>query len=164
MHAFTDNQERPWTLEIHVGALKRVKALCGVELHKLVDDELKPLAALVADPVKLVDVLYVLCQEQAVEKGLTDEDFGRAMAGDTLEQATDAFVEELIDFFPDARVRAGLRKMLSTARQVKDKLLQRVAKETEKLDADAIASTLLSSAGNAQGSSASTRRRARSAS
>src|ERR1043165_6369596 len=108
MHTFKDNADRTWTVAINVTALKRVRDLVHVDLYKLVDQGLKPLADLVSDPVQLADVLYCLCKDEADSRQVSDEDFGRALGGDAILLAAVAFVEELVVFFPRARARASL--------------------------------------------------------
>jgi hypothetical protein len=156
MRTFTDNAGRTWTIAINVAAIKRVRGLLGVDLYKLVDDGFKPLGALVGDPVKLADVLYCLCKDEADTKKVSDEDFGRALAGDAITLATDAFLEELIDFFPEARARSSLRKIVTESRKVRDRLLGQAEKVLEKFDADREANKLLRSFGIAPESSEST--------
>ena len=58
------------------------------------------LEKLINDPILLCDVIYCVCMEEADSRGVSDEDFGRAMAGDAIELATTALLEELVDFFP----------------------------------------------------------------
>lgn len=156
MHSFRDNAGRTWTVVINVAVVKRVRGLVNIDLYKLVDDGFKPLAALVADPVQLADVLYCLCKDEADAKQITDEDFGRALAGDAITLAADAFVEELIDFFPDARARASLTKVLAAGRKVRDKLLVHAETVIETLDPETVANKLIASFGNSPGSSGST--------
>lgn len=156
MHSFRDNVGRTWTVAINVAAVKRVRGLVNIDLYKLIDDGFKPLAALVADPVQLADVLYCLCKDEADAKSVSDEDFGRALAGDAITLAADAFVEELIDFFPDARARASLTKVLAAGRKVRDKLLAHAETVIETLDPLAEASKLIASFGNSPASSGST--------
>ena len=63
MKTFTDNKGRIWTLEVTVATVKRVRALCRVDLNSIVelDKNNKPSAELLerlsSDPVLLVDVL-----------------------------------------------------------------------------------------------------------
>jgi hypothetical protein len=148
MHSYRDNAGRTWTVVINVAAVKRVRGLVGIDLYKLIDDGFKPLAALVADPVQLADVLYCLCQDEADAKQITDEDFGRALAGDAITLAADAFVEELIDFFPDARARSSLTRVLAAGRKVRDKLLLHAETVIETLDPETAANALIASYGN----------------
>jgi hypothetical protein len=122
MKSFTDNKGRTWTLEVTVATVKRVRALCRVDLNSIVelDKNNKPSAELLerlsSDPVLLVDVLYAICKPQADKLGVSDEDFGEAMAGDVIEHATTALLEEVIDFFPEAK-RLVMRKILSASRK-----------------------------------------------
>ena len=113
MKTFTDTAGRTWTVAVHVDSIKRVKSLLDVNLLDAVEGKL--LEKLVADPVLLCDILYCLCKPQADAQGVSDEDFGRAMAGDAVEAATTALLEELADFFPAQR-RALLRKALGKLR------------------------------------------------
>src|SRR5512133_3630002 len=101
MKTFTDNTGRCWTLTINVDAIKQVKGLIGVDLLEAVGGNL--LERLSGDPVLLCDVLYALCKPQADAEKVSDSDFGRSMSGDAIETATDAFLEELCDFFPQRR-------------------------------------------------------------
>jgi hypothetical protein len=156
VHSFRDNAGRTWTVVINVAAVKRVRGLVNIDLYKLIDDGFKPLGALVSDPVQLADVLYCLCKDEADAKSVSDEDFGRALAGDAITLAADAFVEELIDFFPDARARASLTKVLAAGRKVRDRLLDHAETVIETLDPETAASALIASFGNSPGSSAST--------
>ena len=122
MKSFTDNMGRTWTLVVNVAAIKRVRALCGVDLNAIVevDRDNNPTAELLerlsTDPVLLVDVLYAVCKPECEQKGVTDEDFGAAMAGDAIEQATGALLDEVVDFFPEAK-RTALRKILAATRR-----------------------------------------------
>lgn len=97
MRTFSDTQGRQWSVDLNIGAIKRVKSLVGVDLLQTKDGQL--LISLADDPVKLADVLFAIVQPQAQSRGVSDEDFGAALGGDTIRLATEAFVEELIDFF-----------------------------------------------------------------
>ena len=113
MTTFNDNTGRTWTVTINVDAIKRVKSLLTVNLLDAIEGKL--LERLVADPVLLCDILYALCKPQADAAGVKDEDFGRAMAGDAIDAAATAFLEELASFFPKGR-RDLLRKALAKLR------------------------------------------------
>ena len=122
MKTFIDNAGRGWTIQINVDAIRRVRDLVAVNLLEVVDGKL--LDRLIGDPILLCDVIYAICKTDADAKAVSDVDFGRAMAGDAIEAATTALLEELVDFFPLAR-----RKVLSKA------LLKLKALETAALKA-----------------------------
>jgi len=120
MKSFMDSTGRAWSLAINVDAVKRVKALVNVDLLQAVEGKL--IEQLVSDPILLCDVVYVLCKPQADQLGVSDEDFGRAMAGDAIEQATSAMLEELVDFFPSRR-RALLTKAVGKFRTLQETVI-----------------------------------------
>lgn len=155
MKTFRDNAGRPWTVVINVYAVKRVRGLLGLDLYSLVDDRFQGLGKLLADPVALVDVLYVLCKDEADKLGVSDEDFGRGMGGDAIEHASTAFLEELTDFFPEPRVRAGIRRVIEAGRKMRDSLLTHMEGSLAAIDPDAEARRLIGSSGSSPGSSGS---------
>lgn len=103
MKTFVDTQERTWSVAVNVTAMKRVRDLCKVDLMDAVTDGGKLLERLTLDPVLLCDVIFALCRDQAVKDGVSDEAFGSAMAGDPIEDATTALLEELVNFFPETK-------------------------------------------------------------
>ena len=115
MKTFRDNASRTWNLALNVYAVKKVRDLMGVDLLDL-DSGDKPedklLSRLIADPILLVDLLYVVCKDQADKEGVTDEQFGQAMSGDVIDAASKAFLEELADFTPSPRDRARAKKVI----------------------------------------------------
>ena len=132
MKSFTDNAGRIWTVAVNVAALKRVRAICNVDLNAIVEmDEknnpsTKLLEQLSTDPVLLVDVLYAVCKNEADAQGITDEEFGMAMAGDVTDHGTAALLDEIVNFFPEAK-RQAFQKILSATRR-----FEKIARE--KLD------------------------------
>ena len=119
MKCFTDNAGRSWTIAINVDAIKRVRGLVDVDLLEVIEGKL--IDRLIRDPVLLCDVVYAVCKPEADQKGVSDEDFGRAMAGDAIEQATGALLEELVGFSPSPRDRANLGRVLEATRRVMDR-------------------------------------------
>jgi len=122
MKTFTDNAGRDWVIEINVASLKRVKGLTGTDLIGLaVSMDTSVAERLASDPILLCDVLYAVCKPQADERGVSDEEFGRAMAGDAIESATVALLEDIVGFCPSPRDRAALGRVLTAMRDARDK-------------------------------------------
>jgi hypothetical protein len=124
MKCFKDNQNRNWTIVVNVAAVKRVRSLLEINLLDVVklDEKNRPnvdlLEQLASDPVLLCDVIYCICKPDADAQSISDEDFGSAMSGDAIEHATTALLEELVDFFPEAK-RLVLRKLMHAGEKVK---------------------------------------------
>ena len=128
MRTFNDNAGRTWTLAINVDAVRRVRSIVNVDLLEAVEGKL--IEKLVGDPILLCDVIYVICKPEADQRSITDEDFGRSMAGDAIDHATTSLLEELVDFFPKSR-RALLTKALGKFRQLETKAIQLVDKQLD---------------------------------
>ena len=111
-HEFTDEKGRVWSIHIAVSDLKRVRR-AGIDIFRN-GVGLQDIATLMADPVTLVDVIYVLCQERARALNVSDEDFGRAMRGDVIAEATRALLGAIASFTPNpmsAALRRGIEDM-----------------------------------------------------
>lgn len=119
MHTFQDSNGRVWAVNINVGTLKRVRALCGVDLYNILSFEGKDtglLEQLANDPILLVDVIYAVCKDEADRLGITAEAFGESMAGDAIVNATNALLDDLVDFFPAAK-RMVLNRIMNATRR-----------------------------------------------
>lgn len=134
MKTFTDSKCRDWTVDVNVTAVKRVRDRLSIDLLDLSSGQL--FEKLVADPIALVDVLYVLCEPQANERQVTDVQFGEAMAGDAIEAATTALLESLIEFFPKAK-RAVLEKAVQKLRTVEAMAAQVASQRLDSPEIDA---------------------------
>lgn len=143
MKQFTDNAGRTWTIAINVSAIKRVRDLLKIDLLEIVEGAL--LERLIRDPVLLCDVVYVVCKPEADTQGVDDEDFGRALAGDAIERATVALLEDLADFSPSPRDRANLKKVLEQTWRAMDLARELV---TRKLDSGALERAIAQALGN----------------
>ncbi len=122
MKTFKDEAGRTWTLAVNVSAIKRVRDLIDVDLMQLVEGEAKLIERLYTDPILLVDVLYAICKPQADKESVTDEQFGEAMAGDAIELATTALLDDIISFFPSSRSRERITKVMAKFRAVIEKV------------------------------------------
>lgn len=156
MHTFTDNCGRTWTVTVNVEAVKRVRGLLNVDLLEVLDGKL--LERLAADPILLCDLVYCLCKPEADAKGVSDEEFGRAMAGDAIDGATVALMEELVDFFPRERRRL-LAKALAKLRMLESKAvdvaMQKLESPALEREMDEALARLTDSSGSLPESSAS---------
>ncbi len=149
MRTFTDNAGRTWTVAINIDAIKRVRALLDVDLLEIVDGKL--IERLIRDPVLLCDVVYVLCKPETDAQGVSDEEFGRAMAGDAIEHATKALLEELVGFSPSPRDRANLQRVLETTWNVMDKARDVIEARLATVDTEALVAQALATSGSSSG-------------
>jgi len=136
MQKFTDARGRDWSIEINVATAKRVKKALDVDLLGALDGTL--LQRLAGDPCLLCDVLYVLVQDQCTAQQVSDEQFGEGLAGEAIEHAGTALLEELVDFFPPAK-RQILRDVLARLDDLQEKT---AAAATERIKGPAMEQAL----------------------
>ncbi|KKL75077.1 hypothetical protein LCGC14_2058490 [marine sediment metagenome] len=117
MAKFTDSKGRDWLIRVDVAAIRHIRDLFEINLGDI-GEAPKYLVRLADDVVLLCDLLFVLCEEQAKEKKISDEDFGRSLAGDAIDHATMALEEAITDFFPQRKrsLLQRLRKKIETVR------------------------------------------------
>ena len=149
MKTFKDNAGRSWTITVNVDAIKRVRSLLEVNLMEAVEGKL--LEQLVSDPVLLCDIIYVLCKPEAESQQISDEDFGRSMAGDAVEHATTALLEELVEFFPLPKRRL-LTKALDKLKTLEAKALEVAEKRLDSPELEAEMEAALRELGASSGS------------
>ncbi len=136
MRQFKDNAGRTWTVDINVATLKRVRGLTGVDLMQVIEGTL--IEKLIRDPVLLCDVVYAVCKPEAdaATPRVSDEEFGKAMAGDAIEAATSALLDELVGFCPSPRDRANLGRVLQATHRVMDKARDLTEKRIQTLTSE----------------------------
>ena len=130
--------------------VKRVRCLLDVDLLGLVDGSL--IERLISDPVLLCNIVYVMCRPAAQERGLSDDDFGKAMAGDAIEHATIALLEDLADFSPSPKQRAILHRVLTTTWAAMDKARDLVEARMDSGELDRVVEQALKSVTDLSGS------------
>lgn len=135
MKSFKDGAGRTWDVEIDAWLIKQVAARTGVQLARLLDDNWALWGELVKDPVKFVDVLFVLVGDRAEKLGVSEEQFFRGLSGDPLEAAYEAFRGAFADFSPRhlrAILNAASDKAKVATERATEKALRTLERETQK--------------------------------
>lgn len=159
MANFTDAQNREWKVFIDIPTVKKLKER-DLDILKMFDGGMEVFEKIVGDPIRLVDTLWLVCEEQIKERGLDEVGFAKSLYGDTLMGASEALVEGVCDFFPDPKRRAGIRLMLRKSKEAGEIMLDQALAEVEGLDvskiAEAVASESTAKSGEQPDTSAST--------
>ena len=106
-----------WRVELDAPTIEEV-----IEKHQinLVDLESDPLIQLRGNPMKLVAVIYLICQEQVEKAGLDPKQFARQLPSPP-DPMLDALQEAIVGFFPTGRashVREALAKLAAMAEEM----------------------------------------------
>jgi hypothetical protein len=134
MAQFLDNKNRKWVVEVNVAQIRRVRSLIDLDLYKLCSEGLKGLSEVVGDAMRLVDVVFALVHEQAKTAKVTDEDFAEGMAGDAIQQAAEALMQALTDFFPSQNLRVVMSRAREKGKELEQLLAERDLARLDSLD------------------------------
>jgi hypothetical protein len=126
---FKDNSGKDWQLTIDVNALRRVKEGTSVDLMRILEPDF--LMELGNDVITLVGVLWSVVELQADRAGITPEDFGASLTGESLDNATSALIDGIADFFPPNRALI-LRKIKAKADQTVDQATAQILEILDK--------------------------------
>ena len=165
MKTFTDTEGRLWNVKGSLGAFERVKTGTGVDMLDLPTTQ--QCLREISDVFKLGKVLYCMCEDQVVARGIAPEQFADAFNADTLYEASNALIEEVI-FFCRKDLRPMMQMALDKAKEAETRAIaamkERVETMGQELDtAMASLSTFTDSATSSAASSASTPANGRSA-
>jgi hypothetical protein len=152
MREFRDDQGRPWQVALTVASALRVRDNVTVDV---VDEESGERKAVPFDMVdaanisqtfqvlrsqyaKIGEILYALLTKQIEAKGLSREDFLDGLRGDSLDAATKALEQELVDFFPQ-RLRKMIGLLAQKMDEVQSEMLGRAEAGLEKATVESLA-------------------------
>lgn len=148
MKSFTDTEGRVWSIRGSLGAFERAKMLAGVDMLDLPTTQncLKQ----INDVFTLGRVLYAMCQDQAEARGLTPEQFADGFNADTLHEASNALLDEVV-FFCRKDLRPALQMALEKARQADARVVETMQSRVQAMEKhmDAAIESLLTSTSSA---------------
>lgn len=134
MRQFLDEQNRTWGIRVDVTTLRKVRERVGIDLTKVFSSR-ESLEGLVCDVITLVDVLHALCLEQCESRKVDAEGFATALYGDSIDRATSALMESIIDFFPQGRGKI-LRQLWDKSKQIAEIEQQRLTEAVQVLTSE----------------------------
>lgn len=121
MPQFTDELGRDWSVEITYHTVCRVRSALKINLLEILDSGAALVGRINEDLELLVDLLWVVCSEQAERAAVDDELFGRGLAGDSFLHARAALEEALVNFFPPPK-RELLRRIFQMGQALRTEL------------------------------------------
>lgn len=136
MHSFEDKEGTEWRINVDFNQVRVTRKTLGIDLLTLYGDGENgaggALQKLSEDTFVLIDTLFVLCRQQAEDAGIDGEAFAGLLDGDSIENATDALMEELCDFFPSTRADS-LRVLLEKSRAAGELQMGQAQKKLDEL-------------------------------
>lgn len=96
---FTDSKNQSWTLSLNAPLVRKIQQATGINLTDLKSD---PFERLAMDPLTLADVIWILCETQAKDAGLSAEEFLTQIAPN-IDDAVAALEASVTNFFPASK-------------------------------------------------------------
>jgi len=138
MKSFTDKTGESWDLDLNIGAAMRLKSRLDIDIENAVTfdksnnpEDVSLLERIAEDSILLFNVIFILCEKQVQDRKLTQEQFAERFTGDTIEAATDALLDEIVNFSRPAK-----RKVLQRLRQISKEYSDRAGKQLDQVLAD----------------------------
>ena len=168
MREFRDDQGRPWQVALTVASALRIRDNVTIDVVDEASGERKAVPFDMVDAAnisqtfqvlrsqyaKIGEILYALLTKQVEAKSLTREDFLDGLRGDSLDAATKALEQELVDFFPQ-RLRKMIGLLASKMDEVQNEMLDRAEAGLEKATIESLAGVSGMPSGKPQESSES---------
>ena len=133
MKSFADKNKQVWDIELNIGAAIRLKSRLGIDIENVItlNNQAKPedisvLEKISSDAIFLFNIIYVLCEKQCKERNLSEEAFAESFDAESIELATEALLDEIVNFSRPAK-----RKVLEQLRRISREFS---AKAGQKLD------------------------------
>ena len=140
MKSFRTTDGAEWEVRVNVLTIKRVEEETGIRLTAIVDDDAMR-AKLFSDDLRFAETVLAVIRPQLEAAGKTDANFFEALDGTTIEQAAEALLAEIVDFFQEPR-KGLLKKWLARHREAVAKVQAEsaavVAANIETMDMEAM--------------------------
>lgn len=95
MQTFKDNMNQEWGLTLTLGAVRSIRDRIGLDLLNA-QDQIRALGSL----TDRLTIVFLLCETQAKDYEVSTDDFEeRLMGGDYVQQASEALLTELANFY-----------------------------------------------------------------
>ena len=153
MRSFSDTEGRQWNVKGTLGVFERIKQMTEVDMLDLPTTQ--QCLRQISDPFVLGKVLYATCQDQCESRNVTPEQFADGFNADTLHEATNALLEEVV-FFCRKDVRPALTMVLEKARKADDRMVAQMESRMAELETeiDAAVEAMLTTTSSATSSPA----------
>ncbi len=146
MSTFRDSDGRQWEPEINVVTIGRVRDRLKINLLEVVLPD-STLGQRLADPCLMVDVLFLLCQDQAAKLGVDEVAFGKAMTADGIEDGFMLVLEGVVNFSPRG-LRPAYQKVFEKAKAMEAAQAARIRKTVEEPEFEAMLNRAIDELGN----------------
>jgi len=127
MSKFKDDKGREWTLVLNYHIASRIEDELEIPL-------LSKLQEVEFSPRHCVEMVWMLIEQQAEKKGVTPEDFGGSVVGETLEHLSDALLDCIAFFYKGLNPQQA--RLLTNMKEMRRQFTQQVLDRMEDTTSD----------------------------
>lgn len=131
MAKFRDADGKEWELRVTAGHLRPLREEFGIDLRDALKPEDNSFAEALGDAERFGQILGVLLRPQLEKAGISPDEFGYRLDGETIERAGTALWQAVMDFYRPrtgekaaAAFRTGLAKVTSRTNAAWDKVAE----------------------------------------
>lgn len=131
MSSFTDTRGEKWTISVNFGTAHKLKQELEIDLLSHLKDPKEAMTFMVSldeDPFQLGQIIYTLAKPE--KAGLTVDDLFAALDSEKADEAYQALIEAVIDFFP-TRLRAQMKKLFAKSIALQTEQMEQLMQEVE---------------------------------
>lgn len=134
---FADEHGDAWDVKVTGGTIKRVKNMMAgengnpVNIIDIINLKTDTARRFSSDVEFQVDLLWAVCHPQAVIRNVSAEQFAERLAGDAFGEAINRLLDAVVNFTPNAAVRANLRSILETMRREEKSLTDQISQTVQ---------------------------------
>lgn len=133
MQTFKDLSGQEWLVSLNIGICRKVLAITGLDFANAHDG--KAVSEIQAYDGKMVQVLWVLLEDQATKRGIDEDAFAMLLDGNVLEEAQGAIEAAILGFTRPER-RAAMQAILDKKREAITKSVNLAVAKVQALDID----------------------------
>lgn len=122
MSKFKDDKGREWTLVLNYHIASRIEDELEIPL-------LSKLQEVEFSPRHCVEMVWMIIEPQAEKKGVTPEDFGGSIVGETLEHLSDALLDCVAFFYKGLNPQQA--KLLEMMKDMRKEFMQKIMEGME---------------------------------
>lgn len=133
MRTFQTTDGQTWTIDLNIEAARELRAqMKDVETLKDVDFlDYAALLTSLTDVFFAADLLYLVCQAEAQQRGIDAAAFGRLLKGSILFDGIAAFTAEYIDFFPNPAIAEKMKAFAAKMETAQSALIDAISARAE---------------------------------
>lgn len=138
MKILKDELGREWSVSLNFASLRRIRDIAGLNLL----DTRNGAFSWMENPETIGLLIYAMAKPECEKLGIGEEDFARGMVGDALDRATEAVLDELVNFTPNPEGRRMMRDLVGKMKQLKSEAIARADKSILELTSGPAPSSL----------------------